>query len=47
MALLISVVSYPEAENALSQQDELSRRKEKYIKIERSINDLGKVNGGC
>uniref|UniRef100_A0A8R7TCF7 CCA tRNA nucleotidyltransferase, mitochondrial n=1 Tax=Triticum urartu TaxID=4572 RepID=A0A8R7TCF7_TRIUA len=41
VALLISILSYPEAENALSQQDELRRRKEKYIKVERSITDLG------
>ncbi|XP_062202111.1 tRNA nucleotidyltransferase cca2-like [Phragmites australis] len=42
VALLISILSYPEAENAgsiLSQQ-ELHRRKEKYISVERSITDL-------
>lgn len=36
VALLISILSYPEAENPgdiLSQQDELHRRKEKYIKV--------------
>ncbi|KAF7006052.1 hypothetical protein CFC21_021124 [Triticum aestivum] len=41
VALLISILSYPEAGDTLSQQDELSRRKEKYIKVERSITDLG------
>ncbi|XP_062204118.1 CCA tRNA nucleotidyltransferase, mitochondrial-like isoform X2 [Phragmites australis] len=43
VALLISILSYPEAENVgdiLSQQDELHRRKEKYIRAERSITDL-------
>ncbi|XP_044460077.1 CCA tRNA nucleotidyltransferase, mitochondrial [Triticum aestivum] len=41
VALLISILSYPEAGDTLSQQDELRRRKEKYIKVERSITDLG------
>uniref|UniRef100_A0A0A9AP50 Uncharacterized protein n=1 Tax=Arundo donax TaxID=35708 RepID=A0A0A9AP50_ARUDO len=43
VALLISILSYLEAENAggvLSQQDELHQRKEKYIRAERSITDL-------
>ena len=46
MALLISILSYPEAENAaniLNKQDELHWRKEKYIRVERAITDLGKV----
>ncbi|CAO2036751.1 unnamed protein product [Urochloa humidicola] len=44
VALLISIISYPEAENAgdiLSKQDELHRRKKKYIRVERSITNLG------
>ncbi|KAJ1264988.1 hypothetical protein BS78_08G042900 [Paspalum vaginatum] len=43
VALLISILSYPEAENAadiLNKQDELHRRKEKYIRVEQSITDL-------
>ncbi|CAL5019147.1 unnamed protein product [Urochloa decumbens] len=43
VALLISILSYPEAENAretLRQQDELHRRKQKYIRVERSITYL-------
>lgn len=51
VALLISILSYPEAETAAdihNKQDELHRRKEKYIKVERSITDLGNlVNDGC
>ena len=51
MALLVSILSYPEAENAaniLNKQDELHWRKEKYIRVERAITDLGKVvNDGC
>ncbi|KAF8658149.1 hypothetical protein HU200_059620 [Digitaria exilis] len=44
VALFISILSYPEAENAaniLNKQDELQQRKEKYIKVERAITDLG------
>ncbi|KAL6655498.1 hypothetical protein ACP70R_006324 [Stipagrostis hirtigluma subsp. patula] len=43
VALSISILTYPEADNAidaLSQQDELHQRKEKYIKVERAIIDL-------
>lgn len=43
VALFISTLSYPEVDNAsdsLSQQVELHRRKEKYIRVERSISDL-------
>uniref|UniRef100_A0A0A9EX73 Uncharacterized protein n=1 Tax=Arundo donax TaxID=35708 RepID=A0A0A9EX73_ARUDO len=43
VAFLISILCYPEAENAggvLSQQDELHRRKGKYIRVERSITDV-------
>ncbi|KAG8093675.1 hypothetical protein GUJ93_ZPchr0012g21257 [Zizania palustris] len=43
VALFISILSYPEVDNAsdsLVQQDELHRRKETYIRIERSITDL-------
>ncbi|RLN22136.1 putative CCA tRNA nucleotidyltransferase 2 [Panicum miliaceum] len=43
VALLISVLSYPEAENAadiLNKQDELHLRKEKYTRVERAITDL-------
>jgi hypothetical protein len=51
VALFISVISYPKVENVddtLSQQDELQQRKEKYLRVERSISDLGKVsNNGC
>ena len=51
MALLVSILSYPEAENAaniLNKQDELHWRKEKYIRVERAITDIGKlVNDGC
>ena len=46
MALLISILSYPEAENAadiLNKQDELHQRTEKYVRVERAITDLGKV----
>jgi len=46
VALLVSILSYPEAENAaniLNKQDELHWRKEKYIRVERAITDLGKV----
>jgi hypothetical protein len=42
VALAISILYYyPEAENALSQQDRL---KEKYMEVEHFITDLGKVN---
>jgi len=44
VALLLSILSYPEAENAadtLNKQDELHRRKEKYIRVERFITDVG------
>ncbi|KAM0843017.1 hypothetical protein ACQ4PT_057969 [Festuca glaucescens] len=42
VALAISILSYyPEAENALSQQD---RSKEKYMEVEHFITDLGEVN---
>jgi hypothetical protein len=44
VALLLSILSYPEAENAadiLNKQDELQGRKEKYIRVERFITDLG------
>lgn len=45
VALLISVLSYPERESfgeTLSQQDdELHRRRVKYMKVERSITNLG------
>jgi tRNA nucleotidyltransferase/poly(A) polymerase len=45
VALAISIISYPEAENAggivSEQQDELHRRKEQYMRVERSITDLG------
>jgi hypothetical protein len=48
---LLSILSYPEAENAaetFNKQDELQRRREKYTRVERSITDLGKVvNAGC
>lgn len=51
VALFISTLSYPEVDNAsdsLSQQVELHRRKEKYIRVERSISDLGKeLPDGC
>lgn len=51
MALLISILSHPEAENAadiLNKQDQLHQRKEKYIKVERAITDQGKVvYDGC
>ena len=51
MALLISILSYPEAENAadiLNKPDELHQRTEKYVRVERAITDLGKlVNDGC
>ena len=51
VALLLSILSYPEAENAaetFNKQDELQRRREKYTRVERSITDLGKVvNAGC
>ncbi|XBJ00067.1 hypothetical protein VPH35_020037 [Triticum aestivum] len=43
LALLISTLSYPEAHSAngsFSQQDELNRRKEIYIRVERLITDL-------
>ncbi|CAL4903999.1 unnamed protein product [Urochloa decumbens] len=43
VALLISVLAYPEAENAvdiLIKQDELHLRKEKYTRVERTITDL-------
>lgn len=43
VALLLSILSYPEAENAdetLNRQDELRRRRERYIRVERSITDL-------
>ncbi|XP_066358932.1 tRNA nucleotidyltransferase cca2-like isoform X2 [Miscanthus floridulus] len=43
VALLLSILSYPEAENAadiLNKQDELQGRKEKYIRVERFITDL-------
>ena len=44
VALLLSILSYPEAENAadiLNKQDELQGRKEKYSRVERFITDLG------
>jgi hypothetical protein len=45
VALAISIICYPEAENAggtlSEQQDELHRRKEQYMRVERSITDLG------
>ncbi|XP_037425027.1 CCA tRNA nucleotidyltransferase, mitochondrial-like [Triticum dicoccoides] len=45
VALAISIIFYPEAENAggtlIQQQDELHRRKEQYMRVERSITDLG------
>ncbi|CAL5098089.1 unnamed protein product [Urochloa decumbens] len=43
VALLISVLTYPEAENAadvINKQDELRLRKEKYTRVERAITDL-------
>ncbi|XP_073363042.1 tRNA nucleotidyltransferase cca2-like [Aegilops tauschii subsp. strangulata] len=43
LALLISTLSYPEVRSAngsFSQQDELNRRKEIYIRVERLITDL-------
>ncbi|XP_039835787.1 tRNA nucleotidyltransferase cca2-like isoform X4 [Panicum virgatum] len=43
LALLVSILSNPEAENAagiLNKQDELHWRKEKYIRVERAITDL-------
>jgi len=43
VALLVSILSYPEAENAaniLNKQDELHWRKEKYIRVERAITDI-------
>ncbi|KAG0520248.1 hypothetical protein BDA96_08G057600 [Sorghum bicolor] len=43
VALLLSIISYPEAENAadtLNKQDELHQRKEKYIIVEHFITDL-------
>ncbi|CAD6268239.1 unnamed protein product [Miscanthus lutarioriparius] len=43
VALLLSILSYPEAENAaetFNKQDELQRRREKYTRVERSITDL-------
>jgi hypothetical protein len=40
MALLISTLSYPEV-GAFS-QDELNRRKDKYMSVEHLITDLGK-----
>ncbi|KAJ1265012.1 hypothetical protein BS78_08G045200 [Paspalum vaginatum] len=43
VALLISILSYPEAESAadiLNKPDELQRRKEKYVRVEQSITDL-------
>jgi hypothetical protein len=46
VALLISVLSYPEAGNAadnLNNQDELRLREEIYTRVERAITDLGKV----
>ncbi|XBI77285.1 hypothetical protein VPH35_070435 [Triticum aestivum] len=47
VALAISIIFHPEAENAggtLSQQrDELHRRKEQYMRVERSITDLGLI----
>jgi hypothetical protein len=49
-ALLISILFYPEAKSfgeILSlQEDELHRRKVKYIKVERSITNLGEVMVG-
>uniref|UniRef100_A0A453K8U6 Uncharacterized protein n=1 Tax=Aegilops tauschii subsp. strangulata TaxID=200361 RepID=A0A453K8U6_AEGTS len=44
VALFISTLVYPEVGNAsdsLSKQDELDKRKERYISVERSIIDLG------
>lgn len=50
VVLLISILSYPEAKSfgeTLSQQeDELHRRKVKYIKVERSITNLGEIMVG-
>ncbi|TVT98693.1 hypothetical protein EJB05_55985, partial [Eragrostis curvula] len=43
VALFISILSNPEVENfvdTLNQQDELQQRKEKYLRVERSITDL-------
>ncbi|TVU15639.1 hypothetical protein EJB05_39171, partial [Eragrostis curvula] len=43
LALFVSILSYPEVENAgdiLKQQDELQHRKEKYLRVEHSITDL-------
>lgn len=51
MALLLSILFYRETETAagtLNEHDELRRRKEKYIRVERSITELGKLtNDGC
>jgi hypothetical protein len=47
VALFISVISYPKVENVddtRNQQDELQQRKEKYLRVQRSITDLGKVS---
>jgi hypothetical protein len=40
VALLISILSYPQVGSF--SQDELHRRKEKYLRVERFITDLGK-----
>jgi hypothetical protein len=51
VALLLSILFYRETgtpAGTLDEQDELRRRKEKYIRAERSITDLGKLtNDGC